>query len=64
MGAGVLEGDAIPAAREVVFALPWTLPVTSAGCLAITLGLLWDISWHTSIGRDTVWTPAHVTLYI
>jgi hypothetical protein len=26
----------------------------------IIVGLLWDISWHTSIGRDTLWSPPHV----
>jgi hypothetical protein len=23
-------------------------------------GLIWDISWHRSIGRDTFWSPPHV----
>jgi hypothetical protein len=26
----------------------------------IIVGLLWDISWHLSIGRDTLWSPPHV----
>ncbi len=26
----------------------------------IIVGLLWDISWHMSIGRDTLWSPPHV----
>ena len=26
----------------------------------IVVGLLWDISWHMSIGRDTLWSPPHV----
>jgi len=26
----------------------------------IIAGLLWDISWHMSIGRDTLWSPPHV----
>ncbi len=50
--------------RGETAAVPWTLRLTATGCAAITLGLLWDISWHASIGRDTVWTPAHVTIYI
>ena len=28
-----------------------------------TVGLYWDISWHTSIGRDTFWTPAHLCIH-
>lgn len=26
----------------------------------IVVGLIWDISWHRTIGRDTFWTPAHL----
>jgi hypothetical protein len=33
--------------------------VTSA-----TIGAHWDISWHSSIGRDTFWTPAHIAIYM
>jgi hypothetical protein len=28
----------------------------------VIIGLLWDISWHMSIGRDTFWTPAHLLI--
>jgi hypothetical protein len=28
----------------------------------VVVGLLWDISWHMSIGRDTFWTPAHLLI--
>src|SRR6185295_6174887 len=30
----------------------------------IVVGLLWDISWHMTIGRDTFWTPAHMAIYL
>ena len=30
----------------------------------ITFGILWDISWHATIGRDTFWTPAHMMIYL
>lgn len=36
--------------------------VAAAGC--ITVGILWDISWHLTIGRDTFWTPAHLMIYL
>ncbi|HZF10796.1 MAG TPA: hypothetical protein VFE33_18565, partial [Thermoanaerobaculia bacterium] len=29
----------------------------------VILGVIWDISWHRSIGRDTFWTPAHLAIY-
>jgi hypothetical protein len=30
----------------------------------MTVGIIWDISWHISIGRDTFWTPAHMAIYL
>ncbi|HZV35825.1 MAG TPA: hypothetical protein VFB72_14715 [Verrucomicrobiae bacterium] len=30
---------------------------------SILIGIIWDISWHMSIGRDTFWTPAHMAIY-
>lgn len=35
-----------------------------AGGTAIAIGILWDISWHRTIGRDTFWTPAHMAIYL
>jgi hypothetical protein len=34
------------------------------GGTSIALGILWDISWHRTIGRDTFWTPAHMAIYL
>lgn len=28
--------------------------------MGIVVGLIWDISWHRTIGRDTFWSPPHV----
>jgi hypothetical protein len=44
--------------------VPWycVLAVLSATCIPV--GALWDISWHSAIGRDTFWTPAHITIHI
>ena len=36
--------------------------VFAATCIVI--GVIWDISWHRSIGRDTFWTPAHMAIYL
>ena len=45
-------------------ALPWYLAASVFGSTSIIVGLLWDISWHASIGRDTFWTPAHLAIYL
>jgi hypothetical protein len=34
------------------------------GATSIIIGVLWDISWHSTIGRDTFWTPAHLAIYL
>ncbi len=49
-------------ARQV--SLPWTIPVMLLGSTSIAVGILWDISWHMTIGRDTFWTPAHMAIYL
>jgi hypothetical protein len=35
----------------------WIVLASSA---AIVAGILWDISWHKTIGRDTFWTAPHL----
>jgi hypothetical protein len=45
-------------------ALPWYLTAMLLGSTSIIVGLLWDISWHMTIGRDTFWTPAHMAVYL
>jgi hypothetical protein len=36
------------------------IAVFAAVCVMV--GVYWDLSWHMSIGRDTVWTPAHLLI--
>ena len=49
---------------ESAAAVPWYLTTMLAGSTSIVVGLLWDISWHMSIGRDSFWTPAHMAIYL
>jgi len=44
--------------------VPWYVWCIVAGIASGTLGGMWDISWHMSIGRDTFWTPAHMAIYV
>ncbi len=44
--------------------LPWYCFAIVLGAACIPLGVLWDISWHESIGRDSFWTPAHMVIYL
>jgi hypothetical protein len=58
----VAERAARPLAERA--ALPWYLAAALLGSTSIAVGLLWDISWHATIGRDTFWTPAHMAVYL
>ncbi len=45
-------------------AIPWTLWFMALACSSAIIGAHWDISWHSSIGRDNFWTPAHIAIYL
>src|SRR4051795_2625327 len=45
-------------------ALPWFVYVVVLAAACIPIGALWDISWHSTIGRDSFWTPAHMLIYL
>ncbi|MDF1502088.1 hypothetical protein [Roseisolibacter sp. H3M3-2] len=66
-----MEARSIPAALAPAAhadarapAVPWPLVATVFAATSIIVGLIWDISWHISIGRDTFWTPAHMGIYL
>lgn len=48
------------AAVRPALAVPWQLATVVAASACIVVGLLWDISWHKTIGRDTFWSPPHL----
>jgi hypothetical protein len=58
-----LAPTAARAERRAV-AVPWPLVATVFAATSIVVGLIWDISWHMTIGRDTFWTPAHLAVYL
>jgi hypothetical protein len=43
--------------------VPWYLWCGVLAITSSTIGGIWDVSWHRSIGRDTFWTPAHMLIY-
>jgi len=45
-------------------AAPWSIYAVLFASTSVILGVIWDISWHRSIGRDTFWTPAHLAIYL
>lgn len=51
-------------ARTKTRAVPWYLIAVLFASTSVTVGIIWDISWHQTIGRDTFWTPAHMATYV
>ena len=42
----------------------WSVYAVLFASTSVLVGVLWDISWHQTIGRDTFWTPAHLAIYL
>ncbi len=44
--------------------VPWYVYAVLLAATSAVVGVIWDISWHRTIGRDTFWTPAHLAIYL
>src|SRR5438477_4512286 len=44
--------------------IPRSVYAAVVGLACLPIGLLWDISHHSTIGRDTFWTPAHIVIQL
>jgi hypothetical protein len=53
-----------PAPTGVVRSVPWYVAGVTAAATAVYIGVIWDISWHMTIGRDTFWSPPHLMTYL
>lgn len=50
--------------RAATSSVPWYIRCAALAVTSAMIGGHWDISWHSSIGRDTFWTPAHMAIYL
>jgi hypothetical protein len=67
--AGAVSLEAQPTSAAVAQeAVPdrefWPSLLMAAALTSIGIGIVWDISWHETVGRDTFWTPAHMAIYL
>jgi len=44
--------------------IPTYVYATVFASLCIAVGLQWDISWHMSVGRDGLFSPPHILIYL
>lgn len=57
----LVHEPALPIAKDKA---PIYLYATVLSSLSIIIGLIWDISWHTSIGRDGLFSAPHLAIYL
>jgi hypothetical protein len=55
---------ALAASLPVTPTFPWPSVALLLGATSIIVGVIWDISWHSTVGRDTFWTSAHMAIYV
>jgi hypothetical protein len=58
-----MTAAAAPGSRPTA-QVPWYLIAVLLAATSTVVGVIWDISWHRTIGRDTFWTPAHMAIYL
>src|SRR5688500_4665247 len=56
--------DRMVADRTAASTVSWAIYAVLFASTSVVLGVMWDISWHRTIGRDTFWTPAHMGIYL
>jgi len=63
---GSANADSLVSAGSLPLAAPvsWCSRAMVLAALFILVGIVWDISWHSTIGRDTFWTPAHICIHL
>jgi len=50
--------------NEARLSIPWYIYSALIATCSIFLGLIWDVSWHMSIGRDTLFSAPHLVIYL
>ena len=58
------QRQAIGEGPSLTAAVPWYVWAVLFASTSVVGGVIWDISWHRTIGRDTFWTPAHMAIYL
>ena len=58
----VTQNTSHPGSRiaSATLAEEWPVYAVLVASASIVIGLIWDISWHRTIGRDTFWSPPHL----
>ncbi|RFS17140.1 hypothetical protein [Emticicia sp. C21] len=50
--------------QQLLLGIPLYVYVSVIASMLVILGILWDIAWHMSIGRDGLFSAPHVVVYV
>jgi hypothetical protein len=53
-----------PGTLDFLREVPWYIYAALLATTSISVGIVWDISWHMSIGRDGLFSPPHLAIYL
>ena len=56
------SGRTIPLQKQS--GIPFYISASVFSSFCVIIGLIWDISWHISIGRDGLFSPPHLVTYL
>lgn len=56
--------ESLASSRDFFLNIPPYLYAVVFSSLCVITGLIWDICWHMSIGRDGLLSPPHVVIYV
>lgn len=62
--ADLVPPRAAPGRVQPIATATWFIATIVLSAAGIVLGLMWDISWHMTVGRDTFWSPPHMLEYV
>jgi len=50
--------------QSISIPVPWYIYAALIATVSIFVGLVWDVSWHMSIGRDSLFSAPHLVIYL
>jgi hypothetical protein len=51
-------------ARNILLEIPLYIYISVVASMCVIIGVIWDIAWHMSIGRDGLFSAPHVVTYV
>ncbi len=58
------NSNRISNSKTHAYTFPWYVYASMIATTSIIVGLIWDVSWHMSIGRDGLFSAPHLAIYL